>query len=228
MRINVNYFDQEIELSTEKVFSIEIENKSYFFRFVNSLYHIMNGEGEEDIQFYDDGKEINCNGKIQVISNYFQFDFNSRKVQTSLLKYVNQNIDDADKNDLSKYYSNLVKEYKKILNKLDITVNLEVDEEVDSLAKLLKVSIPVEDNLMNNLFRIIDLEKELKMNVITFFINLKQYLSKEELIELYKYATYNLVPIVLIDSFHYEITETYESKLMIDDSLEEICYNINE
>ena len=57
---------------------------------------------------------------------------------------------------------------------------------------------------------------------ILVFINLKQYLSKNELLELYKYSIYNQVQIILIDSQSYGVTLEYEKKLIIDDNLEEI------
>lgn len=227
--MNVDYLDNTIELLDGRICTIEIENKAYFFRFVNALYHIMNGEGEEGIQFYDENlKEMNCNGKIQVISNYFQFDFNTKRIQSALIKYVNENMSDDEKTRISGCYSNFIKEYKKVLSKLDIAVDLEVDENVDSLAKLLKVAIPTKEELIDNISLMIDLEKELRINKILFFVNLKQYLSREEIIELYKYALYNSVSILLIDSIHYDIINDYESKLMIDDNLEEVCYNVKE
>lgn len=52
-------------------------------------------------------------------------------------------------------------------------------------------------------------------------MNLKQYLNKVELIELYKYSIYNGVNIILIDSQAYGVKMEYERKLIIDNSLEE-------
>ena len=54
-----------------------------------------------------------------------------------------------------------------------------------------------------------------------FFINLKQYLTNDELLELYKYSIYCQIPIVLIDSQTYGTSLKYEKKLIIDSELDE-------
>lgn len=85
----------------------------------------------------------------------------------------------------------------------------------------MKISINKTDDLLDNLLLLIDLEKVLKINEILFFINLKQYLSQEELIEFYKYAIYNEIKIVLVDSQSYGVKLDYEKKLIIDANLDE-------
>ena len=40
MTLAVDYFDNDINLVDDKVFTIEIENKKYFFRFINDLYNL--------------------------------------------------------------------------------------------------------------------------------------------------------------------------------------------
>lgn len=52
-------------------------------------------------------------------------------------------------------------------------------------------------------------------------INLKQYLNKNELIELYKYSIYNEINIVLVDCETYGITTNNGKKLVIDENLDE-------
>ena len=75
--------------------------------------------------------------------------------------------------------------------------------------------------MLDNLLLLIDLENTLKFNNILVFVNLKQYLSKNELIEFYKYAIYNKIQILLIDSQAYGVTLEYEKKLIIDENLDE-------
>ncbi len=93
---------------------------------------------------------------------------------------------------------------------------------IDNILKQLKVSFNVQDNLLDNLLLILDIEHVFQFNDLLIFVNLKQYLNKVELIELYKYAIYNKVQILLIDSQSYGCTQNYEKKLIIDENLEEI------
>ena len=71
------------------------------------------------------------------------------------------------------------------------------------------------------MFLLIDIEKTLNLSSILVFINLKQYLSNEELEELYKYSIYNDVKILLVDSQCYSNKSIYENKLSIDKDLVE-------
>ena len=67
----------------------------------------------------------------------------------------------------------------------------------------------------------IDIENILGTKDILIFVNLKQYLTKNELEELYKYTIYNEVSILLIDSQCYGGTLNNEKKLIIDENLDE-------
>ena len=100
-------------------------------------------------------------------------------------------------------------------------MNVENEVTIENITKFIKVSIDNSNELLDSLFLLIDLESTLLTNNILFFINLKQYLSTTELIELYKYAIYKEIKIVLIDSQSYGVTLKYEKKYIIDENLDE-------
>lgn len=104
---------------------------------------------------------------------------------------------------------------------MDLNIDINNDFDLDLMIKLLNITIKSKDNLLDNLFLLIDIEKELNINKIIVFINLKQYLNKNELIELYKYLLYNNIVVLLIDSQSYGICNEYEKKIIIDEELEE-------
>ena len=92
---------------------------------------------------------------------------------------------------------------------------------IENIIKNLKLSISPKNDLLNNLLLLIELERVLKTNNLLIFINLKQYLSDEELNELYKYALYNSINLLMIDSQCYKNMNEYEKKLIIDSNLDE-------
>lgn len=108
-----------------------------------------------------------------------------------------------------------------LLNEIDLPLCVDNEFNFDNLSKLIKIAIETKDELLDNLLLLIDLERVLKSKCLLVFVNLKQYLSKNELIELYKYAIYNNVNIFLVDSQSYGVTLKYEKKLIIDDNLDE-------
>ena len=198
MKIKINYLENIIKLKDNNVLTIEIENKKYFYRLVNDLNSLSNSEIVEEITFYnDEDKEIN--GKVKIFVNYFDFEFNSKKYSNDINKYIINEMNESDKN-------NLIKSYNKL---------------IDAFLKILKLSISSKNSLLDNLLLLIELENVLKSFNTLIFINLKQYLTNQELIELYKYSIYNKVNIILIDSQCYGCTLDYENKLIIDSNLDE-------
>ena len=60
---------------------------------------------------------------------------------------------------------------------------------------------------------------------IICFVNLKSYFDNAELIELYKYAIYNKVAILLVESSMQDVALDYERKLIIDNEFDEFTVN---
>ena len=92
---------------------------------------------------------------------------------------------------------------------------------LEGLIKLLNLEVVSQNDLLQNLLLLIDINKELKVFDIVVFVNLKQLLTKDELVELYKYAIYNNVFLLLIDSQAYGVPLEYERKNIIDENLDE-------
>lgn len=221
MNLNVKYFDNKIVFNKEFINVLEIENKKYFYRFIKDLYSISSNNITEDIHFFENEKEINMSNKLRIYVDFFDFQFDSKKYVNDISKYVSTNISEDDKNSLVTLYNKMVKQYSKILNDVEVPLQIESEFSVDNLNKLMRLSINAKEDLLDNMLLLIDLEKTLKLNNLLVFVNLKQYLSKDELSELYKYAIYNEVSIFLVDSQSYGVCLKYEKKHIIDENLDE-------
>ena len=222
MKIKVNYLENILEINEEKILSIEIENKSYFYRLISNIYSIINSEVVEEITIYDkNNNELNISNKIKIFVNFFSFEFDSKKYTNDINKYIINEMDENDKTILLKSYNKLIENFLKILNKSDLPLQILEEVTIDNIIKNLKLTINSKNSLLDNLLLLIELEKTLKTNNLLVFVNLKQYLTNQELIELYKYAIYNKIKILLIDSQSYGTTTSYENKLIIDSNLDE-------
>ena len=103
---------------------------------------------------------------------------------------------------------------------LDLPLNISNDFSINKLLKLMNISIKDTDDLLQNILTYIEISMLIQQKMI-IFINLKSYLSKVELTELYKYCIYNKVKVLLIDNSLHGTTLDYEKKLIIDCNLEE-------
>lgn len=222
MRLKVNYIDSDIVLNHENILSIEIENKNIFYKLVNDLLLIGFGELVDNISFYNESNvKINMNNKISIIVDYFNFNFDAKKYASEINKLVLKNIDEKSRQDIITNYTKISNNLRKILNEIDLPLQIVNDFNLEDLLKFIKISVNKFGDLLENLFLIIDLEKILRIKDIIIFVNLKQFLSKNELEELYKYAIYNNVNILLIDSQTYGACISNEKKLIIDCDLDE-------
>ena len=195
MKLNFSYLDNDVLIDNNKILSIEVENKNYFYRIVNDLNTIYNGNISDDLTIYDnENNEIDLTNKISVMIDYFNIDFNSKKLINTLSKSIIENIDIEDLNKIKFNYNKIKNIISKSLNEYDFSISF-IDE--------------------------LEMENKFKLNKLLVFINLKQYLSKEELVEFYKYCIYNNVMIILVDSQTYGTTTKYEKKLIIDSNLDE-------
>ena len=219
MKITVSYLENDIEINNEYINVLEIENKKVFFRLINDLNQICNGNVVEEIKVFADNKEINITNKINVICDYFNIDFS--KYLLSINKFIVENLKDNSDKTLLLLYKKLIEKYNSIISTVDLPVNVNNDITFESLTKLLKIKVNYKSSILENIFMMIEIEKSLKLSRFIVFVNLKQYLDENELKELYKYSIYNNVNIILIDSQSYGCTQDFEKKTIVDNNLVE-------
>ena len=223
MKININFIDSIIDFNISNIYCFEIHNKKYLYRISSLFYSLSNGELMEEVECFDrDNNEVKLSNKIRMFTEYFNFDFDSKKYSADITKYVLSNIEQYDSENILKVYSKLCKLINKELSKLELSISISSDEGIENIVKMLKLRINQKEDLLDNLLLIIDLEVVLNSNKILCFMNLKQYLTKEELLEFYKYAVYNSVKIIMIESTKYDYLKDYENIIVIDQSLDEI------
>lgn len=222
MKIKISFLDSELDFSVSNIYSLEVHNKKYLYRISKLFYMLSNDINIDDLKAYDkNNEEILITNKIRFFTNYFDFNFNSKKYNNDITKYIISNLEQYDSEKILKTYRKICELLNKELLKLDLPISVNVEEGITNVIKLLKYSINNKEELLDNLLLLIDLETILNSNKILCFINLKQYLSKEELKELYKYATYNSVNFILIDSIEYNCIKEYEKLIIIDENLED-------
>lgn len=222
MNLKISYFDNNLSFNNESIQVIEIENKKMFYRLISDLVLLKNGEKLNELYFFDDkNEELNIGSRVEVYVDFFQIDLNSKKNINALNKKISSNLTDIEKDELLNSFKKLYKSFNRILNEFELPIVINDNLIIEDILKLFKISFKTSNDLLDNLLLLIEIEKSLNLNEILFFINLKQYLNKEELEELYKYAIYNSIKIVLIDSQSYGATINYEKKLIIDNDLEE-------
>lgn len=214
MKFRFTFVDNQIEVSNEYIRCIEVENNNYFWRIVNNLNNYCNQS--ENI----DELIVKENFDIDLLVDYFNISSNSKKYITNILKHIENNLDDDYYEKIRKSYNKIIDIFSGIIYDLDLPLNINNDFSINKLLKLMNISIKDTNDLLQNILTYIEISMLIQQKAI-IFINLKSYLSKAELTELYKYCIYNKVKVLLIDNSLHGPTLDYEKKLIIDCNLEE-------
>ena len=221
MKIVVNFLNNQIDFDNN-IFSIEVENKVYLFRIIQEFNKINNGELSDVISVFDNKyNEINIKNKFDLYFDFFNLDINNKKIHSKIYEHIINNLSEEDNVKIINHYNKIMKIFNKELSNLNLDININEEILSDNIIKNIKIKVEQKDSLLDNILQLIDINTLFKLNEFSVFINLKQYLSKIELIELYKYAVYNGVNILLIDSYSYGPTLFNEKKLIIDNDLNE-------
>ncbi len=222
MKIKIDFIDSIIDFDNSNIYSFEIHNKKYLYRISSLLYRISNGDLPEHAECFDkDNNELKISNKIRFFSEYFDFEFDSKKYSTDITKYILSNIEQYDSENILRIFSKLCKLIDNELQKTDLSISVSTEEGIENVIKMFKLKINQKEDLLDNLLLIVDLEVALNSNKILCFMNLKQFLTKEEVLEFYKYATYNSINVIMIESSKYDYFSDYEKVIVIDQSLDE-------
>ena len=223
MNLIYTFLDNKIDLYNDYVNSIEILNNNYFYRLTNLVYKYSNNQETEEFYFTENNEEIKLNKKIRIITNYYDFDFNNKKYINELIKNISNNTDDNILLKLNNNYNKLYKVLSSLINSVDLNFKVDINDEfsINEILNNFNLSIPSKDNLLDNLILLIDIEKQFNINKVLVFINLKDYLSREDIIEFEKYCIYNNMYVILFDNSKYK-NNSYEKKFIIDKDLSEV------
>lgn len=223
MNLKFDYLDNVLSVQNNKILTFEICNKNYFYRTVNTFITLNNGNIPSGLFVSDDDlNEINLTNKVFVVLDYFNFDSLFNKYTSNIIKLVAESVTEENRIKIVNNFKKIVNYFNKTLDDIDFNINFNEEFNLTQLIKLLKPSVNTKEKLLDNLFLLIDLEKTFSSHQFMAFVNLKQYLSKNELLELYKYSIYNGIKVILIDSQSYGTTIDFEKKIIIDENLDEI------
>lgn len=220
MKLKIECLENDIFIDEGIINVIEIENRVYFYKIVNSFNNLKNGIYTDEIRLYDNSnEEINLNNKLELLIDYFNINLNTKKNLNLIYKYITDNINDLINLELLKIDKKITSIFKKILTDIEIPIDINHDFNIDNYYKILSPSIKLHNSILDNLMLLIDMEEIFSFNKLLVFVNLKQYLIESELTEFYKYVLYNKVNIILIESNTCKNLNEYEKKLIIDNDL---------
>ena len=199
--VNANYgLDFQFVEGVPEILVLETE--ALFRDIAQQLWNQCSGEEGEFI--LSDRKILKLDKKVSFIANPFELDFKNRKICSALYSKMTEigNEKVLEKSVLNAGLINLIEMIASSVNYPGIT--LELDFAWADLFKLYDVKIEAPENFLLRLIEYMKVMASLCGINCFCFLNLKNYLSKEELLIFYKEASYNKINLLLIESFESE------------------------
>ena len=231
MIMKIFSLENDIIFTEEYINVLQIQDKKLFTNVINSLNDNINDieDTKERIIILDNDTEIKIEKEVLMFIDVFNIDFNQKKIQSALYNKIEK---------IYKQEFERMSEFQTIFQKLQLNV-LDVFNEfpfefnykesigIQEYLKLLGLKISNnKGKITDTIFSLIDVVEYLSVTKRLIFVNLKLYLIDDELKEIYKYAMYKKVNILLIETGEEKEPFENEKILYIDSDYDEIIlYN---
>ena len=158
---------------------------------------------DEKIILVEENKILDWKKDVLLMMDYFHYDSHQKFISNAIVEYVERayNIDTERKVQLLNMLNECNLNVNDILSELPFAVESKQSVEIADFMKILdiKAENTVGNSMQENIFHIIDIVAFTRCVKLVIMINLKMFLDQNELIEVYKYAVYNEVNILLVE-----------------------------
>lgn len=224
MKIIHPIFQEPIVLEDDKVCVIQIENKRCYRELLCEIFYQSNHTLEGRFLVTEEAKSFDLGKDVHIITDILSIDSNQRKIISKLYQRLEAT---AEENDFYLETQEVLSKIQKFISLLtdNETVALNFKEEVSlqDLFKIADVKIESENiRLLEKLLDYLGIVQEFLKPKCIIVMGLKQFFEKEELEEIYKFAVYQEIQLVLIENVRDVENYEREEKVIIDEDLCEI------
>ena len=231
MIMKIFSLENDIIFTEEYINVLQIQDKKLFANVINSLNDNINGiqNTKERIIILDNDTEIKIEKEVLMFIDVFNIDFNQKKIQSALYNKI-EKIYKQEFERMSEFqtlFQKLQLNVLDVFNEFPFEFNYKESIGIQEYLKLLGLKISNnKGKIIDTVFSLIDVVEYLLVAKLLVFVNLKLYPSDDELNEIYKYAMYKKVNILLIETGEEKEPLENEKILYIDSDYDEIVlYN---
>lgn len=198
MNLEIFQLDNSLPFNDTSVIIVEVENIKFYRSLIESFHCISEFETPAiEMRLYENNEEVNIANETVIITDILHFDFKQRVFITKIYKQLEKQYHNNKEIDL---IADQLIELRQLigiqLNDYDLPLQLNEEVKLSSLYKLFNVTIEVETESILN--------------------NVRCYFVEQELLEVYKYALYKNIKLLLIEPTFKKGKLQYERKLQID------------
>ena len=200
--------------------SLHIEDNHLFSNVIYSIIKAQQDKSEPFYLFDSNEKELSPTKDIKVILSPFDFDFNSKDIQSKMFSICESNINSDTENQhiMEQCYNVFIKSFVECADIYENNFDIELNFDIKKILKFLGVKINYDSScsLFEKTLQIIEILAQLKLSRLIVFINLKLYFNNEEIEQIYKTAIYNQINLLTIEQGKPNKILKYEKSIYID------------
>lgn len=218
MKIVNTLYGLEFDLIENQILVLSIENHVAYSNILGTLWKQYKGE-DGDFILSDGSKELKLAQKIECIYNIISINTNDKKIITKLYQELTFQNDNLLQEESILFKQELISYFDKVISTVPYNLKYNFDTDLSSLMKSISVEIDDDaDSLLEKMIQYIKLMNQICGVEIFVIPNLKAYFSTEEIIQLYEFAIYNKIYLIVIESIQSPHIER-EKGWIIDEDL---------
>ncbi len=215
MRLVYKRLDLEMNFNENEINVLIIENPTIYSDVIQSFINQSDGLGGNFLCSVDN-KEIALSKVAEIIITPFDVDINNKKIITKIYTEIDSEIMISMSEKAALLNKNIIEFLDEVVSHVDYDIVYEPAINFTGLFKLMDLkNRNQDDELINRLINYIKLMHTVLNRELFVFVNIKMYLSEEEIEELYKFCAYEKIHVLLIEGFQNKIY--YNEKVWIID-----------
>lgn len=222
MNIISEYFDNSFELKSKVINTLLIENRELFISFIKQLHIEMSTE-EGKIILQDDLKELGFKKYAELIIDPFTLDPNNAKNLKKLYEKIIDNSSNEEIYEKRLVFENVLKDYiEEIVFSSDYELIYD-GLDYQNIFKAVNLHIDTEaNNLISMIIDYMRISSDLSGTKLFIFLNLDNFLTDVDLIELQNFICYNNITVFCLQNQLKRELIKNENLRIIDEDLCEI------
>ncbi len=207
MKLLYKKLDLEIEIEENVVPVLVIENIEIFKDMIYSI--ICQSKGENgNIILSENYKEIAIGKNVELIFNPFELDPGNKKVMAKIYSDIESIIVSEYALEMTQINADIINLLDKVLLNMQFDITYEPEINKTSLLKAIGLSVTnQESELLSQIINYTKIVHQILGIRLFIFVNLKMYLSSEELKELYKTMHYEKIHLLLLEGIQKNIMD---------------------
>lgn len=199
MKLVEREYGIEVDIKENIVSIIVLEDVKLRLPLINELFSQTSGK-EGNWLLFENDKSFDLGKKVELILEPLTLTLNNKKVKTKLCQDIKTIAQDYCFSQGLEVHSQICNYLENMLDKLPYPIKYDEDWDVSEILKAYNVELVEEyDNIFEKLYNYIKLVNTVCGTDIFIMVNIKQYLTDEQITELYKMAAYGKIQLVLIE-----------------------------